>query len=119
VLLTLFIGSSVLLPTGAIAWRIGMKHTMRALLEYRTARAGADSLLSRRVTELEEEVRGLKERLAALPESNPTRLLGADVPWARDEREGLSVAGVRRTRADSFGDWRAGSCGRSRQDSGA
>jgi len=86
VLLTLFIGSSMLLLTGAIAWRIGMKPTMRALLEDRTARAGADPLLSRRVTELEEEVRGLKERLAALPESNPTRLLGADVPGAGRRR---------------------------------
>ena len=38
-------------------------------------------MLSRRVTELEEEVRGLKERLAALPEGTPTRLLGGDVPW--------------------------------------
>ena len=86
VLAALFLGSSTLLFTAAIAWRLAVKPTMRALLEYRTARVGADPALSRRVTELEEEVRALKDKLAALPEGNPTRLLGADVPW-RGTRE--------------------------------
>jgi hypothetical protein len=81
VLVALFIGSSTLLFTAAIAWRLAVKPTMRALIEYRTARGGADPALSRRMTELEEEVRGLKEKLAALPEGNPSRLLGAEAPW--------------------------------------
>ena len=81
VLVALFIGSSTLLITAAIAWRLSVKPTMRALLEYRTARAGGDPQLQRRMTELEEEVRGLKEKLAALPEGNPSRLPGAEVPW--------------------------------------
>ena len=81
VLLALFVGSSTLLLTAAIAWRVAMKPTMRALLEYRAARAGIDPVVSRRLTELEEEVRGLKEKLAALPEGNPSRLLGAEAPW--------------------------------------
>jgi hypothetical protein len=80
VLVALFLGSSTLLLTAAIAWRLAVKPTMRALLEYRTAR-GVDPLLTRRMTELEEEVRALKEKLAALPEGNPSRLLGADLPW--------------------------------------
>ena len=42
--------------------------------------AGADPVLSRRMSELEEEVRGLKDKLAALPEGNPSRL-AADMPW--------------------------------------
>jgi len=79
VLVALIISSSILLVAVAIAWRLVVKPTLRALLEYRTARASGDPVLSWRVTELEEEVRGLKERLAALPEGNPTRLLGADV----------------------------------------
>src|SRR5215470_15095932 len=77
----LFIGSSTLLVAVAIAWRLTLKPTMRALFEYRTARAGGDPVLSRRVAELEEEVRALRDRMAALPEGNPTRLMGADVPW--------------------------------------
>ena len=81
VVVSLLISSSVLLVAAAVAWRIGVKPTMRALLEYRTTRAGVDPALSRRMTELEEEVRGLKDRLAALPEGNPSRLLGADLPW--------------------------------------
>lgn len=76
----LMISSSVLLVAAAIAWRLAVKPTFRALLEYRTARAGGDPVLSRRVAELEEEVRGLKDKLAALPEGNPSRL-AADMPW--------------------------------------
>ena len=81
VLAALFIGSSTLLFTAAIAWRLVMKPTMRALMEYRAVRGGVDPAVSRRLSELEEEVRSLKDRLAALPEGNPSRLLGADVPW--------------------------------------
>jgi len=81
VVVALLISSSVFLVAAAVAWRLGVKPTLRALLEYRTARVGADPVLSRRVTELEEEVRALKEKLAALPEGNPSRLLGADLPW--------------------------------------
>jgi hypothetical protein len=54
---------------------------MRAILEFRAARVGADPALSRRVAELEEEVRALKHRLAVLPEGNPSRPLGTDLPW--------------------------------------
>jgi len=86
VLVALFIGSSTLLLTAAIAWRLAVRPTMRALLEYRTARAGTDPVLSRRVTELEEEVRGLKDRVAGLQEGSSSRLLGAEVPW-RGTRE--------------------------------
>ena len=57
-----------------------MKPTLQALVEIRTARAGADPVLSRRMSELEEELRGLKDKLAALPEGNPSRL-AADMPW--------------------------------------
>jgi hypothetical protein len=77
----LFVGSSTLLVAVAIAWRLTLKPTMRALLEYRTARAGGDPVLARRLAELEEEFRALKDTIAALPEGNPTRPLGADVPW--------------------------------------
>jgi hypothetical protein len=81
VLVALFIGSSTLLLTAAIAWRLAVKPTMRAILELRATRMGADPVLSRRVTELEEEVRALKDRLGALPEGNPSRVLGTDAPW--------------------------------------
>jgi hypothetical protein len=81
VLAALFVGSSTLLLTAAIAWRLAVKPTMRAILELRAARGGADPALSRRVGELEEGVRPLKQRLAALPEGNPTRTLGTDVSW--------------------------------------
>jgi hypothetical protein len=81
VLAALFIGSSTLLLTAAIAWRLAVKPTMRAILEIRATRGGADPVLLRRVAELEEEVRALKDRLAALPEGNPSRPLGTDVPW--------------------------------------
>jgi hypothetical protein len=77
----LLVGSSILLVAVAIAWRLTLKPSLRALLEYRTARAGGDSVLSRRVAELEEEVRALRDRMAALPEGNPARSLGVDVPW--------------------------------------
>jgi hypothetical protein len=81
VLAALFIGSSTLLLTAAIAWRLAVKPTMRAILELRATRGGADPALLRRVVELEEEVRALKDRLVALPEGNPPRALGTDVPW--------------------------------------
>jgi len=81
VVVALMISSSILLVAGAIAWRLAVKPSLRALLEYRTAHAGGDPVLFRRVAELEEEVRALKDRMAALPEGNPTRPLGADVPW--------------------------------------
>ena len=81
VVVALIISSSVLLVAAAIAWRLAVKPTMREFFESRTARAGADPVLSRRMMELEEEVRALKERLAALPEGTRTGLLGADVPW--------------------------------------
>jgi hypothetical protein len=81
VLAALFIGSSTLLLTAAIAWRLAVKPTMRAILELRATRGGADPALLRRMVELEEEVRALKDRLAALPEGNPARALGTDVPW--------------------------------------
>lgn len=80
VLVGLIISSSVLLVAVAIAWRLVMKPTLRALLEYRTARNGGDPVLARRVAELEEAVRALNDRLPALPEGNPMRRLGADVP---------------------------------------
>ncbi|HXX32267.1 MAG TPA: hypothetical protein VEJ89_16315 [Myxococcaceae bacterium] len=81
VVVALIISSSILLVAAAIAWRLAVKPSLRALLEYRTARAGGDPVLSRRVVELEEEVRALKDRMAALAEGNPTRPLAADVPW--------------------------------------
>ena len=81
VLVALIISSSILLVAAAIAWRLAVKPSLLGLLEYRTGQAGGDPLLSRRVAELEEEVRALKDRMAALPEGNPTRPLGADVPW--------------------------------------
>ena len=42
--------------------------------------------LSRRVAELEEEMRELKHRLFALPGGNPARPLGTDVSW-RETKE--------------------------------
>jgi hypothetical protein len=80
-LITLLITSSIMLVAAAVAWRIAVKPTMRAFFEHRGARAGDDPVLSRRMTELEDELRAVKERLAALPEGAPSRLLGADVPW--------------------------------------
>jgi len=81
VVVALLISSSVLLVAAAIAWRLAVRPTMRSFLEARTARAGDDPVLTRRVTELEEEVRGLKGKLAALQEGRPSRLLGAELPW--------------------------------------
>lgn len=60
-----------------------MKPTMRAILEFRAARGGGDPPLLRRMAELEEEVRALKDRLAALPEGKESLPLGTDVPWRR------------------------------------
>jgi len=81
VLVGVMIASSILLVAAAVAWRLAVKPSLRALFEYRTARAGGDPVLSRRMAELEDEVRALKERMAALPEGNPRGPLGADVPW--------------------------------------
>ena len=81
VVVALLISSSVFLVAAAVAWRLGVKPTLRALLEYRVARGAADPVLSRRVAELEETVRALNDRIAALPEGDPVRRLGADVPW--------------------------------------
>lgn len=80
VMVALMISSSILLVAAAIAWRLAVRPTFQALVESRTARTGADPVLSRRVSELEEEVRGLKDKLAALPEGNPSRL-AAEIPW--------------------------------------
>lgn len=81
VLVGVMIASSVLIVALAIAWRLAVKPSLQALLEYRTSRTGGDPVLSRRVAELEQEVRALKDRTAALPEGNPTRPPGGDVPW--------------------------------------
>jgi hypothetical protein len=81
VLVALFIGSSTLLLTAAIAWRLAVKPTMKAILDLRATRAAPDPALSRRVTELEEELRALKERIGPLPEGTQSRLLGTEVPW--------------------------------------
>ena len=78
VLAALFIGSSTLLLTAAIAWRLAVKPTMRAILELREARGGRDSQLGRRVKELEDEVRTLRDRVEGLPEANPSQLLGSE-----------------------------------------
>lgn len=80
-LVAALIASSILLVAAGVAWRLALKPTLQALLEYRAARAGGDPVLSRRMAELEEEVRALKDRMGALPEGNPTRLQGVDVPW--------------------------------------
>lgn len=81
VVVALMISSSILLVAAAIAWRLAVKPTFRELLDHRAARTGGDPVLTRRVAELEEEVRALKDRTAAVPEGNPTRLMGGDVPW--------------------------------------
>lgn len=86
ILVSLIIASSILIVAAAIAWRLVMKPTLRALLEYRAARAGADPVLSRRLAELEETVRALNDRIAPPAEGTPVRTLGADVPW-RGTRE--------------------------------
>jgi hypothetical protein len=76
---TMFVGASTLLLTAAIAWRIGVKPTMRALMEYRAARPAADPQLLRRLSELEDEVRSLKAQVAPLPEGGVRALL--ESPW--------------------------------------
>ena len=81
IVVALIISSSVLLVAAAVAWRLAVKPSLQALLDNRATRSPGDPVLSRRVTELEEELRALKGRLAALPEGSPTRPLGADVPW--------------------------------------
>jgi len=80
VMVALMISSSVLLVAAAIAWRLAVKPTFRAFLDSRTAQAAADPVLSRRVSELEDELRGLKDKLAALPEGNPSPL-ASDMRW--------------------------------------
>ena len=82
---TLFGGASALLFTAAIGWRIAVKPTMRALMEYRAARPAADPQLLRRIAELEDEVRVLKAQFAVLPETSPARSL-LDAPWRARER---------------------------------
>jgi hypothetical protein len=58
-----FLGASTFLFVTAIAWRLAVRPTVRALLELRAAREGGDGNLARRVVELEEEVRMLKAGL--------------------------------------------------------
>jgi hypothetical protein len=82
---TMFVGASTLLLTAAIGWRIGVRPTMKALLEYRSARPANDPQLVRRVSELEEEVRWLKSQVALLPDSGLSRAL-LEAPW-RSGRE--------------------------------
>ena len=72
---TMFVGASSLLFTAAIGWRIAVRPTMRALLEYRAARPANDPQLLRRVSELEEEVRWLKGQVAQLPDGGLSRSL--------------------------------------------
>ena len=79
-LAAMFIGASTLLLTAAIAWRIGVKPTMRALLEYRAARPAPDPQVLRRLSELEDEVRELKAQLAVLPETASSRSF-VEAPW--------------------------------------
>ena len=67
--------ASALLFTAAIGWRIGVKPTMRALLEYRTARPANDPQLVGRVSELEEELRWLKGQVLQLPDGGLARAL--------------------------------------------
>jgi hypothetical protein len=82
---TMFVGASALLFVAAIGWRIAVRPTMRALLEYRAARPANDPQLLRRVSELEEEVRWLKGQVAQLPDGGPSREL-VERPW-RSGRE--------------------------------
>ncbi len=59
---------------------MAVKPTMRALVEYRTARGASDPQLLRRVSELEEEVRALKTQVGQLPEGGASRGL-VEAPW--------------------------------------
>ena len=77
----MLVGSSILLVAVAVAWRLTLKPTMRALLDYRAARDGADPVLSRRMTELEGELRALKERVGPQPDRDPSQLLGTELPF--------------------------------------
>ena len=72
---TMFVGASALLFVAAIGWRIAVRPTMRALLEYRAARPANDPQLLRRVSELEDEVRWLKGQVAQLPDGGLSRAL--------------------------------------------
>ena len=74
------IASSFLILALGIAWRLALKPTMQAFLDYRTSRGGADPVLSRRMSELEDELRALKERVDLLPSGSPSRLLGTEMP---------------------------------------
>jgi len=76
----IFVGASTLLLTAAIAWRVAVKPTMRALVEYRAARGTGDPQLLRRVSELEDELRALKAQLGQLPEGSVSRAL-LEAPW--------------------------------------
>ena len=77
---TMFVGASALLFTAAIGWRLAVRPTLKALLEYRSARPANDPQLVRRVSELEEEIRWLKGQVAQLPDAGLTRALG-ETPW--------------------------------------
>ena len=58
-----FLGASVCVLITAFAWRLAARPTVRALLDLRAARDGRDGELSRRVLELEQELRALKASL--------------------------------------------------------
>jgi len=79
-LFMMLVGSSILLLTVAIAWRLTLKPTMRALLDYRAMRGGADPVLSRRMTELEDELRALKDHVGPPPDRDAPRRLGTELP---------------------------------------
>lgn len=89
VIVALIISSSILLVAAAIAWRLAVKPTFLAFLDSRTARAGADPVLSRRVSELEKAPRpqGQAGRLAG----RQSLAAGCRHALARDEGEGLSA----------------------------
>ena len=76
----LFVGASTLLLTAAIAWRIGVRPTVRALMEYRATRPASDPQVLRRLSELEDEVRALRAQLAPLPDGGLSRAL-AGTSW--------------------------------------
>ncbi len=86
-LFMMLVGSSILLLTAAIAWRLTLKPTMRALLDYRAMRGGADPVLSRRMTELEDAFRALKERVGPQPDPDPSPLLGTELPLRRTKEK--------------------------------
>jgi hypothetical protein len=91
-MVALMISSSVLLVAAAIAWRLAVKPTLQALVE--TGRPGREPTpCSRRMSELE-EVRGLKDKLAAAGRQS---LRWLPTPW-RGRREGWSATGWNGTR---------------------